>query len=157
MRSLSMSDGLNANALRDAIGASTPVLEFRPVRGPLLRTTNDPNEDSFTVSPRSFQNSAGTNAMLQIDPWVKAAECDGAIGVAADPERRSALISLKSLWVALGDEQSIFERSRQAGRVPKIAQILAELMSLYKHSMNQPGFALGPGKAESFAGILLYT
>jgi len=83
-----------------------------------------------------FQNPAGTCAMLQIDPWVKAAECERAIRVVADPERRSVLISLRSLWVALGNEESIFDTSRQAGRVPKIAQIHAELMSLYKNSMN---------------------
>jgi hypothetical protein len=74
--------------------------------------------------------------MLQIDPWVKAAECDRAIRVVADPERRSVLISLRSLWVALGKEESTFDRSRQAGRVPMIAQIHAELMSLYRNAMH---------------------
>ena len=74
--------------------------------------------------------------MLQIDPWVKAAECERAIRVVADPESRSVLISLKSLWIALGNEPSILERSGHAGRVPEIAKIHAELMSLYKHSMN---------------------
>jgi hypothetical protein len=74
--------------------------------------------------------------MLQIDPWVKAAECERAIRVVADPERRSVLISLRGLWVALGKEESIFDRTRQAGQVPKIAQIHAELMSLYKDAMN---------------------
>jgi hypothetical protein len=73
--------------------------------------------------------------MLQIDPWVKAAECERAIRVVADPERRSVFISLRSLWVALGNEEAI-DRSRQAGQVPKIAQIHAELMSLYKTAMN---------------------
>ena len=74
--------------------------------------------------------------MLQIDPWVKAAECERAIRVVADPERRSVLISLRGLWVALGNEESIFDRTRQAGQVPKIARIHAELMSLYKNAMN---------------------
>jgi hypothetical protein len=74
--------------------------------------------------------------MLQIDPWAKAAECERAIRVVADPERRSVLISLRGLWVALGKEESSFDRSGQAGQVPKIAQIHAELMSLYKNAMN---------------------
>jgi hypothetical protein len=74
--------------------------------------------------------------MLQIDPWVKAAECERAIRVVADPERRSVLISLRSLWVALGNEEAIFERSRQSGQVPMIAQIHAELMSLYRNAMH---------------------
>src|ERR1700688_2517113 len=78
----------------------------------------------------------GPCAMLQIDPWVKAAECERAIRVVADPERRSVLISLRSLWVALGNEDSIRDRSRQSGQVPMIAQIHAELMSIYRNAMH---------------------
>jgi hypothetical protein len=74
--------------------------------------------------------------MLQIDPWIKAAECEHAIRVVADPERRSVLISLRSLWITLGNEESVFDASRQAGQVPKIAQIHAELLSSYKSAMN---------------------
>ena len=78
-----------------------------------------------------------TDPMLQqIDPWVKAAECERAIRVVADPERRSVLISLRSLWVALGNEDAIRDRSRQSGQVPMIAQIHAELMSLYRNAMH---------------------
>jgi len=57
-------------------------------------------------------------------------------GTFADPERRSVLISLRSLWVTLGNEESIFDASRQGGQVPKIAQIHAELLSSYKSAMN---------------------
>jgi len=74
--------------------------------------------------------------MLQIDPWVKAAECERAIRVVADPEHRSVLLSLQSLWIALGNEETTFDRSKQAGQMPKIAQIHAELMSSYKNAMN---------------------
>jgi hypothetical protein len=74
--------------------------------------------------------------MQQIDPWVKAAECERAIRVVADPEHRSVLLSLRSLWIALGNEETIFDRSKQAGQVPKIAQIHAELMFSYKNAMN---------------------
>jgi lipocalin len=74
--------------------------------------------------------------MLQIDPWVKAAECERAIRVVADPERRSVFISLRSLWIALGNKETIFNEPRQTGQVPMIAQIHAELMSLYRDAMN---------------------
>jgi hypothetical protein len=47
--------------------------------------------------------------MQQIDPWVKAAECERAIRVVADPEHRSVLLSLRSLWIALGNEETIFD------------------------------------------------
>ena len=52
----------------------------------------------------------------------KAAECERAIRVVADPERRSVLISLQSLWISLGNEEAILDGSRQAGHVPKIAK-----------------------------------
>ena len=74
--------------------------------------------------------------MLQIDPWVKVAECEYAINMVADPERRSVLISLRSLWITLGNEDAIFHASRPAGQVPKIAQIHAELLCSYKSAMN---------------------
>jgi bifunctional non-homologous end joining protein LigD len=55
-RFFSVPDALNTITLRGVIGTSTPVLGFRPGRGPLVRTMNDPNEDSFTFSPRSRQS-----------------------------------------------------------------------------------------------------
>jgi hypothetical protein len=70
--------------------------------------------------------------MLQIDPWTKAAECERAIRLVADPERRSVLISLQSLWIAMGNE----DRLRQSNHVPTIAQIHAELLSIYKNAMH---------------------
>jgi hypothetical protein len=73
--------------------------------------------------------------MLQIDPWVKAAECERVIRVVADPERRSVLMSLQGFWVALGNEGAT-HLFRQAGPVPKIAQIHIELMASYKNAMN---------------------
>ena len=45
---------------------------------------------------------------LQLDPWFKAAECERAIEIVADPERRVILNSLRSVWVALGNKQSLF-------------------------------------------------
>jgi hypothetical protein len=74
--------------------------------------------------------------MLHIDPWDKAAECGRVIHVVADPERRLVLSRLQSLWIALGNEQAFSSGAGQAGQVSKIAQIHAELMSLYKNAMN---------------------
>jgi hypothetical protein len=51
-----MAEGLNTMTRRGEIGTSLPVLGFRPTRWPFLRTTNEPNDDSFTVSPRSRQS-----------------------------------------------------------------------------------------------------
>src|SRR5947209_8374329 len=56
MRCLRMADGLNTITRRGEIGTSLPVFGLRPILWPFLRTTNEPNDDSFTVSPRSRQS-----------------------------------------------------------------------------------------------------
>src|SRR5262245_45719601 len=56
IRCLRIADGLNTITRRGEIGTSFPVFGLRPTRSPFLRTTNDPNDDSFTVSPRSRQS-----------------------------------------------------------------------------------------------------
>src|SRR6516225_9440931 len=69
MRCLSIADGLKTITRRGEIGTSVPVLGLRPMRWPFLRTTNEPNDDSFTVSPRSRQSviSFSTNSTSAAD------------------------------------------------------------------------------------------
>jgi hypothetical protein len=55
MRCLRIADGLNTTTRRGEIG-TYPSSGLRPIRWPFLRTTNDANEESFTVSPRSMQS-----------------------------------------------------------------------------------------------------
>jgi hypothetical protein len=54
--------------------------------------------------------------------------------VLADPDRRSVLLSLRSLWLSLENDKSYSERSLQ--EMQKIAQIHAELMYSYRNGMN---------------------
>src|SRR5262249_49166511 len=56
MRCLRIAEGLNTITRRGDIGTSVPVFGLRPIRWPFLRTTKEPNEESFTVSPRSRQS-----------------------------------------------------------------------------------------------------
>jgi hypothetical protein len=48
--------GLKTMTRRGEIGTSSPVLGFLPIRSPLERMTNDPNDDNLTDSPRSKQS-----------------------------------------------------------------------------------------------------
>src|SRR6478609_5214162 len=48
---LRMADALNTTTRRGEIGTSTPVFGLRPGRCFFLRTRNDPNDESLTVSP----------------------------------------------------------------------------------------------------------
>jgi hypothetical protein len=74
--------------------------------------------------------------MLQFDPWGKAAECERAIETVADPERRVILNSLRSVWVALGNKQSLFNGPGLAGQISTIAQIHTELISACRNAMH---------------------
>src|SRR5713101_3669797 len=56
MRGLRIAEGLNTITRRGEIGTSLPVLGLRPILWPFLRTTKEPKEDNFTVSPRSRQS-----------------------------------------------------------------------------------------------------
>ena len=74
--------------------------------------------------------------MLQVDPWGKAAECERAIAIVADPERRVVLSSLRSLWIALGNGQSRFQGAERTVHLSTIAQIHTELMSVCRNAMH---------------------
>jgi hypothetical protein len=74
--------------------------------------------------------------MLQVDPWSKAAECDRAIALVADPERRIVLESLRSLWIALCNELSLFDEPDRADQLSTIAQIHTELMAGCRRAMH---------------------
>jgi len=78
----------------------------------------------------------GTGAMLQVDPWTKAAECDRAIELVADPERRIVLESLRSLWIALCNELSLLDEPDRATELSTITQIHTELMAACRRAMH---------------------
>lgn len=78
----------------------------------------------------------GAGAMVQVDAWGKAAECERAMQIVADPERRIVLSSLRSVWVALGNKRSFLEAPEQAAQLSNIAQIHSELMSVCKNAMH---------------------
>jgi hypothetical protein len=74
--------------------------------------------------------------MVQVDAWGKAAECERAMQIVADPERRIVLSSLRSVWVALGNKQTFLETPERTAQLSNIAQIHIELMSVCKNSMH---------------------
>jgi hypothetical protein len=74
--------------------------------------------------------------MIQLDPWGKAAECERAIEIVADPERRVVLNSLRRVWIALGSQQSSFDGPGRAGHLSTIARIHTELMTACRHAMH---------------------
>ena len=66
--------------------------------------------------------------MILVDSWSKAAECERAMAVVADPERRIVLNSLRDLWIALGNRQSLLAQPERAAQLSTIVEIHAQLM-----------------------------
>jgi hypothetical protein len=75
-------------------------------------------------------------AMLQLDPWRRAAECDRAIERVADPERRMVLEKLKSTWVALCSASSLLDDPDRADQFSLMVQIHAELIAGTRTAMH---------------------
>ena len=73
--------------------------------------------------------------MLHVDPWSKAAECDDAIERVADPERRIVLESLRSYWIALGNEPPLAP-SRLRTQLSTIDLIHTQLMAGWRRAMH---------------------
>jgi hypothetical protein len=88
------------------------------------------------MAHKQWSSLLGADAMLQVDPWGKAAECERAIEIVADPERRTVLNSLRSVWVALGNKRSFLETHEQTVQLSNIAQIHTELMLICKNAMH---------------------
>ncbi len=78
----------------------------------------------------------GGRPMVLVDPWCKAAECDRAIELVADPERRIVLESLRSLWIALSDALSVLDEPYRANQLSTITQIHTELMAVCRTAMH---------------------
>jgi len=57
-----IAEALKTATRRGTIGTSTPVLGFRPMRWPFLRTVNVPNDDNFTASPLAMVSVISFNA-----------------------------------------------------------------------------------------------
>jgi hypothetical protein len=74
--------------------------------------------------------------MLPLDPWSRAAECDRAIELVADPERRIVLDSLRSVWVALCNEHSFLYEADRSSQFSNLAQIHTELMAVCRNGMH---------------------
>lgn len=82
--------------------------------------------------------------VLHVDPWSKAVECERAIERVADPERRTLLESLRSFWVALGDEllpvrdeaDPVSLMSRMQTQLSTMTQIHTQLMAGCRSAMH---------------------
>jgi hypothetical protein len=70
----------------------------------------------------------GGQAMSQIDPWEKAAECARAVeNNNLDPHRKAELTVLQHMWLALAAERGCLSPLELAQEIEKIASLHTEL------------------------------
>lgn len=74
--------------------------------------------------------------MLLVDPRGKAAECERAIELVSDPERRVVLESLRSVWIAMCDARPAPDGPCRVSELSTIAQIHMELMANCRRAMH---------------------
>jgi hypothetical protein len=74
--------------------------------------------------------------MAEFDPWRKVAECERAIELVADPERRVVLSRLRSLWIAIGQKLPSFDWGERTGELAVIDQIHIQLMAVFRGGMH---------------------
>jgi hypothetical protein len=46
---------------------------------------------------------AGEDAMFQVDPWEKAADCERALRLTIDPVHRENLANIREFWISLAN------------------------------------------------------
>ena len=105
MRCMRISDGLNTSTRRAETTAGSPVFGLHPILCPLLRTTKEPKDDSFTVSPRSrhsliYLNTDSTSltdsARDSLLFWYTASYKSSRLTVAMpDPHHKGAIIHVE--------------------------------------------------------------
>ncbi len=65
--------------------------------------------------------------MTRIDPWEKAADCERALQIAADPQQKMILKNLRDLWVALANESGFMSADQLAEESEAIGRLHLEL------------------------------
>jgi hypothetical protein len=65
--------------------------------------------------------------MAQVDPWVKAADCEGAIRITLDPLRRETLTNIPEFWIALAEKSRFLNDDALATQIETIGRLHAKL------------------------------
>src|SRR5215510_9555174 len=156
IRCLRIAEGLKTMTRRGEIGTSLPVLGLRPIRWPFLRTTKEPKDESFTVSPRSRQSviSLSTSSTSAEDSvrdrptfWYTASHRSARVTVfpvIAQPQSRQA-------FFLIFNDMSLITVGQQGVRAIPVRWSTSPDVRLFRH--NGPAPARRPGQLPAIGGI----
>jgi hypothetical protein len=65
--------------------------------------------------------------MAQVDPWVKAADCERAIRITLDPLHRETLTNIREFWIALAQKSRFLSDDALATQIETISHLHAKL------------------------------
>jgi hypothetical protein len=65
--------------------------------------------------------------MAQLDPWVKAADCERAIRTTLDPLHRETLINIREFWIALAQKSRSLSDDALATEIKTLGRLHAKL------------------------------
>jgi hypothetical protein len=74
------------------------------------------------------------DAMFQVDPWEKAADCDRALRLTIDPVHREVLTNIREFWISLARNKRLLsneELARQAEAIGRLQIKLTEPTSVH--------------------------
>jgi len=67
------------------------------------------------------------DAMFQVDPWEKAADCERALRLVIDPVYRANLTNIREFWISLANEQPFLSEHEFARQAETIGRLHANL------------------------------
>jgi hypothetical protein len=79
------------------------------------------------ISTLSQTTSPLEDAMFQVDPWEKAAECERARRLTLDPLHRENLTNIREFWISLAHQRRFLSEREFATEVEAIGRLHATL------------------------------
>jgi hypothetical protein len=65
--------------------------------------------------------------MAQVDPWVKAADCERAIRITLDPLHRETLTNIREFWIGLAQKSRFPSDDALTAQIENIGRLHAKL------------------------------
>jgi hypothetical protein len=81
----------------------------------------------LTASTVEAPALAWEDAMLQADPWEKAADCERALRLSLDPVHRENLTNIREFWISLATKRPFLSEREFALQVEAISRFHANL------------------------------
>ncbi len=73
------------------------------------------------------EGAALEDAMIQVDPWEKAADCERALRLTIDPVHRENLTNIREFWISLANGRRFLSEREFAKEAEAIGRLHANL------------------------------